>query len=94
MEPTNKPSLGQWFRPKKGGNSKGKTVVEYLPDADEIERSPVPRFAQVTLQVLVISLASFALWASMSQLDQVVAAHKPTMPSPTRRRVRVCMKKK
>lgn len=54
--------------------SKGKTVIEYLPDADEIERSPVPRFAQVTMHVLLLAFASFALWASLSEVDQVVIA--------------------
>src|SRR6185369_1696246 len=46
MEPANKPPVKKarraWF-----GAAKGKTIVEYLPDADEIERSPVPRYAQV-----------------------------------------------
>ncbi len=51
-----------------------KTVIEYLPDADEIERSPVPRFAQATLHVLLLCFVSFAVWASVSQLDQVVVA--------------------
>ena len=74
MEPTNKPSLRQWFRSKKGKTPKGKTVVEYLPDADEIERSPVPRFAQLTLQAMVLALIAFTVWASVSQLDQVVVA--------------------
>jgi len=54
--------------------SKGKTVVEYLPDADEIERSPLPGFARKTLHVLVLSILIFLIWASISQLDQVVVA--------------------
>jgi hemolysin D len=74
MEPTNKPSLGPWFRSRKGKAPKGQTVVEYLPDADEIERSPVPRFAQFTLQAMVLALIAFTVWASVSQLDQVVVA--------------------
>ncbi len=73
MEPTNKPPVRQWFS---GGKKapKGKTVIEYLPDADEIERSPVPRFAQVTMHVLLAAFASFGVWACVSQLDQVVVA--------------------
>ncbi len=59
-----------WFSKK----AKGKTVVEYLPDADEIERSPVPRIAQLTLHALLFSVVAFVLWASFSQIDQVVAA--------------------
>jgi hemolysin D len=74
MEPANKSFISRWFTPRKGKSSKGKTVIEYLPDADEIERSPVPPFAQITMHVLLLSFASFALWASVSQLDQVVVA--------------------
>ena len=73
------PVKARWFSlSKKQGKAKhrgrGKTVIEYLPDADEIERSPVPRLAQFTLHVLLLALVSFAVWASVSQLDQVVVA--------------------
>lgn len=74
MEPANKPSLRRGLFSKGTKRAKAKTVVEYLPDADEIERSPVPRFAQITMHVLLASFASFAIWASLSQLDQVVVA--------------------
>ena len=68
-----------FMEPKKTKAPKSKAgkagvVVEYLPDADEIERSPVPRMAQLTLQVLILAVASFLVWASMSQLDKVVIA--------------------
>ena len=66
--------MSMWFSSKKGKSSKGKTVIEYLPDADEIERSPVPPFAQVTMHVLLVCFAIFGFWASFSQLDQVVTA--------------------
>ena len=59
MEPANKPSLRHMFRSAKGKAPKGITVVEYLPDADEIERSPVPRYAQITLQMMVAALVVF-----------------------------------
>lgn len=59
---------------KGGKGAKGKTVIEYLPDADEIERSPVPRFAQITMHVLLASFVAFTVWASLSQLDLVVVA--------------------
>lgn len=66
--------MSKWSFLKKGADKKGKTSIEYLPDADEIERSPLPRFAQVTMHVLLLGLLSFALWAYLSQLDQVVVA--------------------
>ena len=49
-------------------------MVEYLPDADEIERSPPPRIAQITIWVVVGGLASAIAWASLARLDQVVSA--------------------
>lgn len=54
--------------------SKAKTAIEYLPDADEIERSPLPRFAQFTLHLLLFGLVAFMLWASFAQLEKIVAA--------------------
>lgn len=66
--------MSKWFKSDPAKSSKGKTVIEYLPDADELERSPVPRWAQVTLRVLMLAVASFGVWASVSELDQVVVA--------------------
>ncbi len=59
---------------KREGGARNKTVIEYLPDADEIERSPVPWAARLTLHVLLIGIVVFGLWANFSQLDQVVVA--------------------
>lgn len=50
------------------------TVIEFLPDADEIERSPVPPVARGTLHVLLVALAGFLLWACFSDLDVIVTA--------------------
>lgn len=52
----------------------GATVIEYLPDADELERSPLPRVAQLTLQVLFVALVAFGTWAALSKIDLVVSA--------------------
>jgi len=62
------------FKRKKSVAAPGKTIVEYLPDADEIERSPAPPYARVTLHLLVLAMVVFVVWASVSQLDQVVVA--------------------
>jgi HlyD family secretion protein len=51
------------------------TVIEFLPDADEIERSPLPRSARLTLHTMLLALASFIIWATFSELDRVVTAH-------------------
>ncbi len=52
----------------------GKPVVEYLPDADEIERSPVPWMAQLTVWLVFAGLSALIAWASLAKLDQVVTA--------------------
>ncbi len=54
---------------------KNTAVIEFLPDADELERSPLPRSARITLHVMLAALVSFLIWAIYSDLDQVVVAH-------------------
>ena len=72
-----------WLPNWLGKGLKGKTVIEYLPDADEIERSPVPRLAQITMHVLLTALVSFIAWSAFSQLDEVVVAQgRLVNPSP------------
>ena len=51
-----------------------KTAIEFLPDADEIERRPLPLAARITLHVLLAALISFVVWASLSEVDTVVIA--------------------
>jgi HlyD family secretion protein len=58
----------------KFGKAKGKTAIEYLPDADEIERSPLPTYAQLTVHVLMVALVAFLVWATFSKIEQVVTA--------------------
>lgn len=66
--------LARWLPFLGGGAGGGKPIVEYLPDADEIERSPVPPMARLTLHVLVAGIVAFAVWASIAKVDQVVTA--------------------
>lgn len=54
--------------------AKSGAVVEYLPDADEIERTPPPRLAQATIWVIVVGLVTLLTWASLARLDKVVTA--------------------
>lgn len=65
MEPTNKPPV----------SARGRQEVEFLPDADEIELRPLPRFARITLPVLAGALLVALAWASLSEIDQVVVGH-------------------
>jgi hemolysin D len=50
-------------------------AIEFLPDADEMERSPLPPMARVTVHVLAAALLSFGIWATVSKVDKVVVAH-------------------
>jgi HlyD family secretion protein len=52
----------------------GETAIEFLPDADEIERRPLPPAARMTLSVLTAMVFSFLLWASISEVDRIVVA--------------------
>jgi hemolysin D len=83
MEPTDKPPVSllakarlaiSGFGKKAKPSSEGMTVVEFLPDADEIERRPLPRQARITLHVVAAAMASFLLWATVSEVDLVVVA--------------------
>lgn len=51
------------------------TEIDFLPDADAIERTPLPRYVRMTLHVLAIAFVSFILWASFSQVEKIVIAH-------------------
>ncbi|KQW99902.1 secretion protein HlyD [Massilia sp. Root418] len=68
MEPANKPPVNAKPAAKQGKD------VEFLPDADEIELRPLPAFARITLPVLALALTAFVVWASLSELEQVVVA--------------------
>ncbi|MYN28978.1 HlyD family type I secretion periplasmic adaptor subunit [Duganella levis] len=69
MEPANKSPVSRARR------AKDETEVEFLPDADAIERGPLPRFVRITLHVLLLAFAVFIVWASVSPIDQIVIAH-------------------
>ena len=68
MEPANKSSLIK----RKG---KDQTEIEFLPDADAIERGPLPKFVRITLHVLVTAFVVAILWASFSPIETIVVAH-------------------
>lgn len=57
---------------RKAGKEVG--AIEFLPDADEIERRPYPKFAQLTIHILAAALLIFLVWASYSKVDKVVVA--------------------
>jgi len=69
MEPANKSPLNFARR------AKNQTEVEFLPDADAIERGPLPASVRITLHVMLLAFVSFIVWASVSPVDQIVVAH-------------------
>lgn len=64
MEPANKP-------PVKQGDE---TRLDFLPDADAIERSPLPRYLRITVHVMAAALLIFLVWASVSKVEKIVMA--------------------
>jgi HlyD family secretion protein len=70
MEPANKPPVKHAKEP-----AQSSTEVEFLPDADAIERSPLPRSLRITLHLMVGAMICFILWASLSQMEKIVQAH-------------------
>jgi HlyD family secretion protein len=73
MEPTNQSFIAKVVT--KRIKAENQLAIEFLPDADEIERSPLPRSARITLHVMLAALLSFLLWATYSDLDRIVMAH-------------------
>ena len=69
MEPTDQPYLK-----RRGVFGKGATVVEFLPDADAIERSPLPPSIRITVHTLALAMVLLVLWASFSEVERVVVA--------------------
>lgn len=55
-------------------DKKPEAAIDFLPDADEIERRPLPRSARITLHVLLAALVAFLLWATFSETDLIVTA--------------------
>jgi hemolysin D len=86
MEPTNKSLVkelaaahGKGKAPGRlarllGMRRKDEVAIDFLPDADELERSPLPPYARITVRVLFIGLAVLLLWACLSRIDEVVVA--------------------
>ncbi len=79
MEPANKPSLIRRLGASLRGRFRpaprvDRQVLEFLPDADEIEQRPLPRVASLTLHTLAAALVVFLLVATFSSIDLVVSA--------------------
>jgi hemolysin D len=62
-------------QPGKKGPADDPTEVEFLPDADEIERQPLPAYARITVHALAAMMTTFLGWASFAQIDEIVKAN-------------------
>ena len=62
------------MKPGGKGENGDATHVDFLPDADEIERSPLPWAARLTLHSLLLVVVAFVVWASLFEVDRVVEA--------------------
>lgn len=61
-------------RPDRDSRSVEQAVLEFLPDAEEIEQRPVSPAACATLYALLAFIAAVILWASLSEIDRIVIA--------------------
>ena len=59
---------------RKGVFAKDATALDFLPDADAIERSPLPPSIRITVHALALALLLLVVWASLSEVEQVVVA--------------------
>lgn len=69
MEPANKPPVSDPH-----AVASHTTAIEFLPDADEIERQPLPSYARLTVHLLAVTLVLSLLWAGFSEVERVVIA--------------------
>jgi HlyD family secretion protein len=59
---------------RKSSATPGNDAVEFLPDADAIEMTPIHGGISYTLHLLALLLVTAFLWAQFSEVDQVVMA--------------------
>ena len=69
MEPTDQSHVK-----RKAARGKDATALDFLPDADAIERNPLPGYLRITVHMLALAVLLFVLWASFSEVERVVVA--------------------
>jgi hemolysin D len=52
-----------------------RVALDFQSDAIEIEQRPLPRFARLTLYLLLTLIVSAVGWAAVSYVDRIVVAH-------------------
>lgn len=81
MESANKSFVTSWWPARKRAPkaqpqalAEDPTEIEFLPDADEIERRPLPGYARITIHGLSAMMACFLVWSHFAEIDEVVKA--------------------
>ncbi len=59
---------------RKTSGASDQAAIDFLPDADEIERRPLPAAARITMHVVLLAMLSFFAWAMVSDVDLIVVA--------------------
>ena len=55
--------------------------MEFLPDADAIERTPLPWVLRATTHVLALAFFAFIVWATFSEVElSLIHISEPTRP--------------
>jgi HlyD family secretion protein len=75
MESANKSFVTSWRAARKRTPAvEDPTEIEFLPDADEIERRPLPGYARITIHGLSAMMVCFLVWSGFAEIDEVVKA--------------------
>jgi HlyD family secretion protein len=69
MEPTDQSHVK-----RQAPRRKDSTALDFLPDADAIERDPLPPHIRITVHLLALGLLLFVAWASFSDVERIVVA--------------------
>ncbi|MEA4855541.1 MAG: HlyD family type I secretion periplasmic adaptor subunit [Solidesulfovibrio sp.] len=62
------------FIPKKDKPALPKEALEFQPDAEELELTPLPVSARLTLYIIVAMLLFFFIWSIFAKTDKIIAS--------------------
>ncbi|WP_300157976.1 HlyD family type I secretion periplasmic adaptor subunit [Solidesulfovibrio sp.] len=64
----------QKYQPKNNKPALSKEALEFQPDADELELTPLPPAARLTLHSILCLFGILLIWACFAQIDKVIPA--------------------
>ncbi|WP_428567564.1 MAG: HlyD family type I secretion periplasmic adaptor subunit [Solidesulfovibrio sp. DCME] len=68
-------SMLEKFIPKKDKPALPKEALEFQPDADELELTPLPWAARLTLYTIIVMFLIFFVWSFFAQTDKIISAY-------------------